>query len=296
MQITEIRTDETMRELREDGTAAFPFEYYYDDVHAYDKHYIEWHWHDEFEWMIVENGVVDCLLSSEKLRLYQGEGLFINSRMLHRFESEKGAQIPNFLFSPELIAPSGSAVYQETVAPFIRAGCPYLHFKKEDEFGSGMLKRISEIVELADAASPDKLNIQIAVSCLWRDFLRGLPKDVITERVASDMLLQARMKLMLQFITENYARQITLLDIAHSANISKSEALRCFHLAIRSTPVNYLIEYRLRRAKKALLETDNTVTQIAAEVGMDNVGYFIRTFKKVYSITPKQFRNIRKMI
>ena len=104
------------------------------------------------------------------------------------------------------------------------------------------------------------------------------------------------MKLMLQFITENYARQITLLDIAHSANISKSEALRCFHLAIRSTPVNYLIEYRLRRAKKALLETDNTVTQIAAEVGMDNVGYFIRTFKKVYSITPKQFRNIRKMI
>lgn len=209
---------------------------------------------------------------------------------------EKGAQIPNFLFSPELIAPSGSAVYQEIVAPFIRAGCPYLHFKKEDEFGSGILKRISEIVELADAASPDKLDIQIAVSCLWRDFLRGLPKDVITERVASDMLLQARMKLMLQFITENYARQITLLDIAHSANISKSEALRCFHLAIRSTPVNYLIEYRLRRAKKALLETDNTVTQIAAEVGMDNVGYFIRTFKKVYSITPKQFRNIRKMI
>ena len=46
MQITEIRTDETMRELREHGTAAFPFEYYYDDVHAYDKHYIEWHWHD----------------------------------------------------------------------------------------------------------------------------------------------------------------------------------------------------------------------------------------------------------
>ena len=45
-----------------------------------------------------------------------------------------------------------------------------------------------------------------------------------------------------------------------------------------------------------LLETDNTVTQIAAEVGMDNVGYFIRTFKKVYNITPKQFRNIRKMI
>lgn len=81
MQITEIRTDETMRELREHGTAAFPFEYYYDDVHAYDKHYIEWHWHDEFEWMIVENGVVDCLLFSEKLRLYQGEGLFINSRM-----------------------------------------------------------------------------------------------------------------------------------------------------------------------------------------------------------------------
>ena len=86
------------------------------------------------------------------------------------------------------------------------------------------------------------------------------------------------------------------MDIAHSANISKSEALRCFHLAIQSTPVNYLIEYRLRWARKALLETDDTVTQIATKVGMENVGYFIRTFKKVYNITPKQFRKIRKMI
>lgn len=295
MQITEIKTDETMRELREHGTAAFPFEYYYDDVHAYDKHYIEWHWHDEFEWMIVEKGTVDCLLSSEKLRLHQGEGLFINSRILHRFESEKGAQIPNFLFSPELIAPAASAVYQEMIAPFIRAGCPYLRFPKENEFGSGILKRISEIIELAASASPDKLDIQIAVSCLWRDFLQGLPEDALTG-MASDMLLQARMKMMLQFITKNYAYQITLSDIAHSANISKSEALRCFHLAIHSTPINYLIAYRLRRAEKALLETDDTVTQIAAGVGFGNVGYFIRTFKKVYNITPKQFRNIRKMI
>lgn len=94
-----------------------------------------------------------------------------------------------------------------------------------------------------------------------------------------------------EIITDKSMKEkITLTDIANAANISKSEALRSFHLALSTTPINYLIDYRLERAQKLLLTTDDTVTQIALTVGMDNISYFVRAFRKKYGTTPKKFR------
>ena len=56
MQITEIITDETLREIREHGTPEFPFEYYLDDIDEIGQGYVEWHWHNEIEWAWVESG------------------------------------------------------------------------------------------------------------------------------------------------------------------------------------------------------------------------------------------------
>ena len=50
MQITEIITDDTLREIREHGTPEFPFEYYLDDIDEIGQGYVEWHWHNEIEW------------------------------------------------------------------------------------------------------------------------------------------------------------------------------------------------------------------------------------------------------
>ena len=55
MQITEIITDETLREIREHGTPEFPFEYYLDDIDEIGQGYVEWHWHNEIEWAWVES-------------------------------------------------------------------------------------------------------------------------------------------------------------------------------------------------------------------------------------------------
>ena len=49
MQITEIITDETLREIREHGTPEFPFEYYLDDIDEIGQGYVEWHWHNEID-------------------------------------------------------------------------------------------------------------------------------------------------------------------------------------------------------------------------------------------------------
>ena len=95
---------------------------------------------------------------------------------------------------------------------------------------------------------------------------------------------------MMQYIFEHYKEKITLTDIASAASISKSEALRCFHIALSTTPINYLVDYRLACARELLLTTDDTVTQAALSVGIENISYFVRTFKKKYGVTPKTYQ------
>lgn len=51
-------------------------------------------------------------------------------------------------------------------------------------------------------------------------------------------------------------------------------------------------QYRLREARKLLLTTARTVTDIAGSVGFDNVSYFDRIFKREYGLTSKEQKKL----
>lgn len=289
MQITEMITDETMREIREHGTPEFPFEYYLDDINKIDQGYIEWHWHNEIEWAWVESGTVICRIGNEKLILQEGEGVFINSRVIHRFETPDGALMPNILYAPELIAPQGSAIYQKYVDPVVTYGKEYIILTRERN--SGILSLLDEIYKDAGMDRPRKeLALQNKIGRLWNELLEEVPGIIQEESRNKNLLLQSRLREMMQFIENHYKERISLERLAVEAHISKSEALRCFKRGIGTTPVKYLIDYRLDRAKELLCKTDDTITRIAADVGIDNVSYFVRSFKKMYGMTPGVFR------
>jgi AraC-like DNA-binding protein len=57
------------------------------------------------------------------------------------------------------------------------------------------------------------------------------------------------------------------------------------------TPFEYLNNYRVEMASRALITTDKPITEIAFSCGFNDLSYFIKTFKKCKGITPKSFRN-----
>lgn len=287
MQITEIITDESMRELRQHGTAGFPFEYYYDDIRSFSKQLVDWHWHREFEFCYAESGTVLCSVNSARICLEEGDGIFINSRAIHRFETENDAKMPNILFSPEFIAPDGSDIFEEYVRPVLTSGCEYIVIRKNE---APLMSLLTDAVYTAAAGFDDKLGIMIKVCRLWQEIC-PLAKACTPAADRGTMLTRSRMRTMMQFIADNYKEKITLADIAGSASISKSEALRCFNSCVGMTPVKYLTALRLERAAKLLLSTDDTVTRIAVECGIDNISYFIRIFTAAFGVTPKAYRN-----
>ena len=87
-------------ETLQHGTTAYPFKFYYDNLRLYDFNCIEWHWHTEFEFVYIESGTVSASVGENQISLSEGDGIFINTKVLHRFYSTDNAVIPNFLCLP----------------------------------------------------------------------------------------------------------------------------------------------------------------------------------------------------
>ena len=92
----------------------------------------------------------------------------------------------------------------------------------------------------------------------------------------------------------NAGERIQLSDAAREAALSSFYFLRVFANVLGTTPNRYLIACRLRRAADLLMRTDSAVTDIALDVGFDDLSNFQRTFKKAAGVTPGQFRKLSK--
>ncbi len=99
---------------------------------------------------------------------------------------------------------------------------------------------------------------------------------------------------MLSYIYDNYSNAITLEDIANAANISRSEAGRCFKTYMECSPVDALIQYRLQIAHELLDDKSLTLEEISCTCGFHSVRYFNRQFKKKYGYTPHELRKLSK--
>ena len=94
-----------------------------------------------------------------------------------------------------------------------------------------------------------------------------------------------------QYIDENYDQAITLDTLSKQFNVSKSYLPKQFKMEVGISPTEYLSHVRIQAAKELLRRTEESVGNVAAMVGIDNVSYFIKLFKKYEQFTPLAFRN-----
>ena len=93
-----------------------------------------------------------------------------------------------------------------------------------------------------------------------------------------------------KYIEDNFARSITLAEIAKSAHLSISRLAHLFKEQMGVTIIDYITSIRIERAKELLLTTDKSCTEICFESGYNNQSYFTRTFRDCAGMTPRNFR------
>lgn len=102
-------------------------------------------------------------------------------------------------------------------------------------------------------------------------------------------------KKIITYLNENYASHISLDEIARNMYLSPVYISKLFKEETGESPINYLIQIRLDKAKDILL-TDNygSIKSVASAVGYEDVYYFSKLFKKYYGVAPAYYRKQRK--
>lgn len=95
-------------------------------------------------------------------------------------------------------------------------------------------------------------------------------------------------------ISENF--KLSIEDISKELHMSRSAFQKNFIEYFGMSPVEYRTEKRLKKAKLLLETTDMPIKEISGALGFYDTAYFYKVFKKVYEITPKEYREMKKPI
>jgi len=95
----------------------------------------------------------------------------------------------------------------------------------------------------------------------------------------------------LQYIEENYKKEINLDILSDLCQISGSYLSRLFKKAVGCNYAFYVNAVRISHAKVQLITTNLSISALALDLGYDDAGYFIKVFKKHEGITPNEYRN-----
>lgn len=98
----------------------------------------------------------------------------------------------------------------------------------------------------------------------------------------------------LRYIENNYAHQVNIRVIADHLNIERTYLYRLFKDITGTSPQEYLLDFRIRRACSLLRGTDLPISDIARSVGYDDALYFSRLFRQKKGRTPTQYRQEKK--
>ncbi len=156
-------------------------------------------------------------------------------------------------------------------------------------------KRLGEINECMIAAANDFSSIFMKEAKIKRygyEILQILLGHSVEKADIFDQFSKVkRIKPVLEYISKNYAKKLTIRDLAQIARLSVSRFHSVFKKTIHMSPIEYLRNYRLNKAKTLFLQNpEMTVSQIGNMVGYPDQFHFSKLFKSLFGISPTDYR------
>lgn len=246
------------------------------------------HWHEEIEITYLVSGSVKHKLNGKKVTIHAGEAIYINSKQLHLIEADnQDCVLYCLIFHPMLLSASNH-IAQKYVLPIIQnEQLDYFFLKESDAKQKEVLDAIVKIYELREDPAFEMKSMQILHE-LWLSLYEVLPKSEANELMINEDL--HRVHKMMAYIHQNYAEHIGLEEICTAGQIGKTKGTKVFQEYLNMTPVEYLINYRLEIASKLLVDTKDSVINIALATGFSDSSYFARVFRKRVGVAPLKYR------
>lgn len=294
LKATQTIVDDSLRETKVHGTEGFPLGVYLDDFSDFENGYICWHWHEEVQVTMIIEGAFTCQVETNEIHLQEGDIVFINAGLMHQIRPCRLAQgkLYSFIWRGELIGGSRSSdIYRECIEPVLNANLPCIKWDSAASKYGQIISALKSIVILyKEKATAYQLKILSLLSQLWLLIYERIPKENTVVKAEAERDNQ-RVKAAIQYMQENYQEHLKLDRIAEAAYISRSELCRSFQRTICMSPMEFLMQYRIRQSVVLLKNRDLRIADIAEMTGFSGPSHFGSYFHKYMGCTPREYRN-----
>lgn len=208
-----------------------------------------------------------------------------------RTEHEEGLKFVqiqiNYQYIFNLIEPDSSKENASILENMVRNYYVFLYQKTPPEMTVEMRMILNEIIMYSKKGVMQKLFVEAKViKLLMLIFEQFSEKD----KVNNSSLISSKVR---EFIDENYHKNIRAEEIGRLMGISQNKIRKAFKEQYHITAAHYILELRMLKARKMIIDENIMIKEIAIECGYEYVQNFTRAFKKKFGISPENMRNGR---
>lgn len=282
---------ENTQEIKTHGLADFPFNIYLCSI-PLDFPLVPTHWHNDMEIIYVKKGTGRISVDLEPFTVNQGDIIVVPPGQLHSIEQSDACSMEyeNIIFQLSmLMTVQGDICTEKFFQPLLQRqiGIPNHYTPQSPVYPvlSGCLDTMDNICRDFGAG------YEFAIKGQLFTFFHALISSVSAPLPRHQNKSLDRLKDILKYVETNYADKISIADAADICGFSQSHFMKFFKNNMDVSFTDYLNDYRLTMAARLLVSSSDTIVNVAAETGFDNLSYFNRLFKRKYGCTPTAFRN-----
>lgn len=255
------------------------------------------HWHEHFEIIVMQEGRAIFHVDSKPYEAGPGDVIMVPSGGLHVGYSLSRGDISyvSIVFHASLFKDRNQDFqHEQFVAPYLnnRFQFPVKPVDHNPACSSCYVLLTSIIEEVKNKGPAFQLIVKNQLHLFFTLLARSFPPQQITDKHQNERhsVNRERFKPLLEHLENHLEERITIEWAARFVNLNPYHFCKTFKRLTGRTFIDYVNLCRVNEAERLLLETDDTVTEIAGKVGCDNPNYFTKLYKQYKGQTPSSVR------
>ncbi len=253
---------------------------------------VNWHFHDEFELMYIIKGEGVRVVGDRMDYFNKEELVFLGSGVPHVFKNDKNAsqnEVDYIVVKFNRIIGGQDLFKIPELAPinrFLKRAGKGLIFSD-----TTVMKLKKQLIKLAKSKNEDRIILLLKV-------LKILSAQEDYNELSTDTFLlkntsagEDRTKKVINYISENYNKNISLEDLASISYMTTNSFCRYFKNRTGKTAFQFIREFRINKACQMLINGEKNISQICFDTGFNSLSSFNRVFKSLKHISATEYKS-----
>ncbi len=252
---------------------AFPVKF----LHFKQLHHFRPHWHAHIELLFFKSGNATVYCNETEIPVKPGDLAVLNKTEVHTMQSKDGCDYYCIQLFPQF---------------FTDIALENILLQNHIPGDKSIIAMMQSIYSEFNSARPGRdMMLKSHAYAIMAYLLRNYTTAQLSKKDSQLLAQKARrMDRVLDYIDRFYAEKLSTHDLAELCHLNESYFCRLFKKATGKSVLGYISEYRIEKAAELLKNTTDSIADVAAAVGFDDITYFGRCFKNAKGTSPMQYR------